>query len=176
MSDSKSYPAKSALSEPKPVPVSVEPSAPSVPEMFNVPQHVSVFVLVPWDGLEQRAVLAQLDDACLKYFATPPAVHHELKIARLPFGSQLFVAHCTQSRARRDDGTFGPVSQLHIGGPIDLKQYTTRSGDGYTWDTNMGAIVDAVTKVCKHNNGRVWLGGLSGDAQADQKVLKLSAC
>lgn len=133
-----------------------------------------VFVLVPWDDSEQRTTKALLEDGLLKYFEHAPAVHHELKVARLPYGSQLFVAHPVTTRAKRDDGTFGPVSKLHVSNPIDLKQYTARSADGYTWNTDLGAIIDSVTASCKHTNGFVWLGVSSGDKLVEHRVLKLS--
>lgn len=139
-----------------------------------IPADAKVFVLTPADENERHSVLDQIQDSLFKYFEEEPLHNHELRISRLPYGSYLFVAHCVTTRAKRDDGTFGPVAKIHIGGPIDLKQFSARSSDGYTWSVDQGGIIDAVVRACKHTNGYVWLPSLSGDKEADQKVLKLN--
>lgn len=139
----------------------------------SVPADAKVFVLIPWEPNEQRVVRTQLDEAFNKYFEVEPVCKTEFKAARLPPNSYLFVCHRVTSRGKRDDGTFGPIDRVHVGGPVHLGQYTNASSDGYTWNTDLGGIVDAVTKVCLHNNGIVWLAGLSGDLEMDNKVIKL---
>jgi len=152
------------------------PAAPAVPAYISaLPEGAKVFVLVPHDPLEQRPVQEQLDNALKQYLPEEPTTHHELRVARLPHGAYLFAAHCNKARAKREDGTYGLVPQIHIAGPIDLKQFTQSSGDGYTYNTDLGGIAQAVTRACKHANGVVWMAHLSGDPEPMDRVLKLSA-
>ena len=166
-----------ASNEPKTVTVAPVPAAPTVPDYITncpeLPPGATLFVLTPDDELERRFVQERLEAALNKYFEVAPTESHQIKVSRVPYGSLMFVAHCLSSRGRREDGTFGEVKTLHIGGPIDLKQYTARSADGYTHDTDIGRVVDAVTAACRHQNGVVWLGMTSGDKEKDQKVVKL---
>lgn len=171
---------------PKPVTVQPAPAAPAVKKtaeeiehermlevVESIPAGADVFVLTPFDGLERAATLDQLEGAFFKYFEKRPHDSHELKAGRLPHGSVMFVAHCVTERSKRPDGTFGDVKKIHIGGPIYLNDHRSASSDGYTFNTNLGSVVDAVTKAAKHSRGTVWLGGLSGDHVYEQKVIKL---
>jgi hypothetical protein len=169
------------MSQPAPKTVPVEPNAPKAPPkdpmldlVAAIPADAKVFILTPADELERATVLEQLQEGVFKYFEEEPLHNHELRVSKLPFGSYLFVAHCVTTRAKRDDGTFGPVAKLHVGGPIDLKKFSARSSDGYTWSVDQGGIIDAIVKVCKHTNGFVWLPMLSGDKEPENRILKLN--
>lgn len=175
MSATKSPEPKTVSAAPAPAMAPVAP-APQLPDYVTaIPEGAPVFVLKPTDEIERRHVDEQLEDALFKYFEKVPTHNHELKVARLPARSVLLVAHCVQSRARRADGTFGVVHTLHIGGPIDIDgdKYRAQSQDGYTFSTDLGAVVDAVTKVCKQTNGSVWMAQTSGDPVIENRVVKL---
>lgn len=170
-----SYMSNDKSSQPKTVPASpVAPTASSVPAYVTaIPEGAKVFVLVPADGHERQATLDKLEDALFKYCPELPAVNHEWKIGRLPFGSVILAAHCTTVRAKREDGTYGPVAQLHIGQPVEIDKHRAKAQDGYSFSTDQAGVVDAVVKSCKHTNGVVWLATLSGDPIAEDRVLKL---
>lgn len=158
---------------PKTVPATA-PSIPSVPSYVSaVPAGAKVFVLVPSDGHERQLTLDKLDDALFKYFEELPAVGHEWKLGRLPFNSVVLAAHCTTARAKREDGTFGPVAQLHVGQPVEVDKFRNKAQDGYSFSTNLSGLVDAIVASCKHGSGIVWLAMLSGDPIAEDKVVKL---
>ena len=167
--------AASEPSTPKPLPSADAPVAkPALPDFVtSIPDGAKVFVLVPENELERRHVDAQFEDACSKYFEVAPTRSHALLAGRLPPNSFLLVAHCIVQRARREDGTFGDTHKICIGGPLALDKFTKQSGDGYTWSTDLGALVDATTGVCTQANGYVWHGLLSGDPTPETKLLRL---
>ena len=158
----------------KPATVELTPASNAVPSFVSaIPAGAKVFVLVPSDGVERQVALDKLEDELFKYFEDVPPVNHEWKAARLPFGSVILPVHCVSARARRDDGTFGPVAKLHIGQPVEIDAFRAKAQDGYSFSTNLAGIVDAVTASCKHTGGTVWLATLSGDPIAEDRVLKL---
>ena len=134
---------------------------------------VPVFFLVP---AVEKTKCAELLVDVLQHFASEPPVHTELKAARLPPDSVVYIAHVITERKKRSDGTFGPVDELAVSKPIKLADHSKKSTDGYSWEMNFSTLLDEITQRCLSTKaGKVYICTLSGDPQASDKLIKIQA-
>lgn len=141
------------------------------PKFDHTDGKVPVFFLVP--AIEKQQCAELLVDV-FQHFAVEPAVHTELKAARLPPDAVVYIAHVSTERKKRADGTFGPVAELHVSKPVKLADHSKRSMDGYSYEMNFQTLLDDVTQRCNSTkSGKVYLCTLSADPQPSDRLIKI---
>ena len=133
-----------------------------------------VFVLIPYDELEQRPC----NDAFEVEFATletPPRVVKELRVGRLPSNAVVFVSHPYTQREKSGDGDYVIKTKVHISEPLSVKNFslTGHDEDGLG-QINVPAITDALQSLCKNvRGGKVFSCRLSAEKDFANKTVKL---
>lgn len=133
-----------------------------------------VFVLIPYDELEQRPC----NDAFEVEFAaleTPPRVVKELCLGRLPSNAVLYVSHPYSQRERVGDGEYRVVNKVHISEPVMLKNFSlSQQDDDGLGQINVPAVTDAVQAACKNSkSSKVFTARLSAEKDWALKKVKL---
>lgn len=132
-----------------------------------------VFVLVPFDATDRRAVLEYVETVLPK-LAEEPIIRTELKLGRIQGNAIIYVAHPVVERVK-DGDYYTNKDVCFVSEPIEMKHYVL---GGNTHDdlpsVNVSALTDALTKACKPQlKHRVYRAQLSAEKNPLDKSVKL---